>query len=91
MKKQLSHISIFQTCKVFAIIYFVLTAVFCVPWALYVLYAGDVAESIFLLFMPFIYAFLSCVFLAIFIWLYNIVAASFGGIEFTCTDVEEKE
>lgn len=91
MKKQISNISVHQSSKVIAIIYFVFTAVFAIPWGLYMLFTTGMAESLFIFLVPFLYMLLGYIFFAIFAFVYNLVASSFGGVEFSFSGDEDEE
>jgi hypothetical protein len=88
MKKQISHISVHQTCKVIALVYFVLVAIFAIPWGIFAFIATGSAETLIIFLAPFLYMILGYIFMALFLFIYNLVAASFGGIEFTLSGEE---
>jgi hypothetical protein len=83
MKRQLTHFSIHQSSKVIATIYFVFIAIFAIPWGIYVAITVGLAESLFIFLAPLLYFIISYVAFAIFAFVYNLVAGSFGGIEYT--------
>lgn len=91
MKKQIENISIHQSSKVIAIIYFVITAVFAIPWGIYMLFATGMGESLVIFLLPFLYMLFGYCFFAIFAFIYNFVAKTFGGVEFTFTGDESVE
>ncbi|NGX42972.1 MAG: hypothetical protein K940chlam7_01262 [Chlamydiae bacterium] len=91
MKKQVSKISIHQSSKVIAILYFILSAIVAIPLGIYILLFHEVAGALCVFLAPFIYLIFFYILFAIFSWLYNLVASSFGGLEFTVTDIDEKE
>jgi ABC-type dipeptide/oligopeptide/nickel transport system permease component len=85
--KQILRFSIHQTSKVFAVIYFLLTAVFAIPIGIYLLVtSGDWVDGLFTFALPFIYALVAYIMIAISCFIYNLIANSFGGIEFTLSD-----
>lgn len=87
MKKQISRISVLQTSKVFAILYFLLSLLFAIPAGIYgILAKHDGAFAAFLI--PFVYLAAGFVFWLILGALYNFVAKYFGGVEFDVNDVE---
>ncbi|MFQ5729218.1 MAG: hypothetical protein ACE5GN_02520 [Waddliaceae bacterium] len=90
MKKQILHISIHQTSKVFAIIYFVFAAIICVPLGFFTLFYGEITAALVMFFLPFFYLLLGYIAIAVVSWFYNLVAKSFGGVEFTLANVEDK-
>lgn len=88
MRKQIVHLSVHQTSKVIGILYFLMIFVFIVP-ASVILYLQSSDPTYFLLFFyPFLFAILTYISTAITAWFYNLVARSFGGIEF---DLEDRE
>ena len=89
MKKQITNISIHQSGKVIAIMYFVFAAVFCIPSGLYIFFSTGAAESLLLILAPFLYALFGYITFAIFAFVYNLVASSFGGIEFSVSENDE--
>ena len=88
MRKQISKFSIYQTAKITAILVFIISALVCVPWSLYMLVFFSCGECLFLLIFPFLYALMSFIGYAFLIWIYNFAAGRFGGIEFNLKDVE---
>lgn len=91
MKKQVTNISVHQSSKVIAIIYFVFVAVFAIPWGLYMLFATGMGESLFIFLLPFLYMLLGYIGFAIFAFVYNLVASTFGGVEFSCSGDKGEE
>jgi hypothetical protein len=87
MKKQITSISLVQTAKVAAAIYFVLACIGAVFFALASLFGGRFGMVILAIVMPFVYAAIGFVFVFIAAWIYNQVAKFVGGIEFTVTEV----
>lgn len=87
MKKRLSQFSIHQTSKVAALLYFVLTALFLFPYAIYILFVLDWENAFFAFLAPFFYGIISYIVTAIITFIYNQIAAITGGIEFTIDDV----
>jgi len=55
MKKQIANISIHQSSKVVALLFFVLTALFFIPLGVYVFVTLGAAEGLFLFILPFLY------------------------------------
>jgi hypothetical protein len=89
MKKQLAHISIHQTSKVIAYIYFLLSLIILIPVAAFVLfYTQESAQAVFLFILPFFYLVCGYLATALFCFFYNKIAGMAGGIEFTLTNVE---
>lgn len=88
MKKQLSHISVHQTSKVVAVLYFFMFAVVAIPVGIFFLATGDVQDGLLAFGVPFLYGILTYIMFAILAFIYNIVASSVGGVEFSSTDVE---
>lgn len=86
MKKRLANFSVFQTSKVIGIFYFILAAIFFIPYAIYMLMNGDRESALALFIAPFIYAIIGFLFVVLAAWVYNQIANYFGGIEFTIED-----
>ncbi len=90
--KRVKRFGVFQTAKVAAIIYFVLSAIFLIPFGLMLpLFTRVLPEEygfngFFLLFLPFFYAFFGFVSVAIACAIYNLIAGWTGGIE---VEIEE--
>ncbi len=97
MEKEIAAIHGSQTAKVLAILTSFVCLVIFVPIALILFIAGwttggkEGSRFIFLgivyLLMPLIYLPLMYIFIRLYCWLYNKVAARFGGIRFTLTDL----
>lgn len=87
MKKQLSRISVHQTAKVFAFIYFLISLVILVPIGIAMLVTKYEAAFMFFL-LPFIYLLIGYLSWLLLGFVYNIVSKYFGGIEFDLTDSE---
>ena len=86
MKKQITHISIHQSSKVIAFLLFFFTALILIPVAVIAyLFTGELS-SFALLLAPFVYLIVAYIAYAIMFWGYNIVASTFGGIEFDLQD-----
>jgi hypothetical protein len=85
--QQVKSFGIFQTAKVFAALYFIMTAIFAIPIAVIGAIGGILAGKptglLFLLLLaaPFFYAAIGWLFGALACWLYNTIAAQIGGIE----------
>ena len=89
---QIKSFGIWQTAKLVAVMYFVFTAIFMIPFGLIFMMAGFTlgeGEGIFgaffggmfMLFLPVIYAVLGFVFVALGCLIYNFFAKYLGGIE----------
>ena len=91
MSKQLSHIAPWQAGKLFAFIYFILSALLAIPMALL---SSMVPSSVpgahfsigFFIVMPFLYAIGGLIFVPIGCWIYNLAARIVGGLEVSVTD-----
>ncbi len=88
MKKQISKISIFQFGKFFAVLYLVLSAIFLIPFGIFLLIQGNVYEGVGMLIGPLIYSLFSFIIFVISAFVYNIVADIAGGIEVTVKDID---
>ena len=89
---QIKRFGVLQTAKFAAVMYFVISVIFMIPFGLIVFIGGSSApgregtmrapfSSIFMLFMPIIYAIMGFIFVTIACLLYNIIAKYVGGIE----------
>jgi hypothetical protein len=88
--RRIKSFNVYQTAKVVAIIYFVIIAIFMIPFGLFFSILGAAGSDSFpglpfagiiFVFLPFVYGGLSFVMTAIGCLLYNFVAGRFGGIE----------
>ena len=85
--QQVKSFGVLQTAKFLAAMYFIMTAIFAIPFAVIGAIVSVIAgkpEGLFsLLFLaaPFFYAIIGGLFGALACWLYNVVAARIGGIE----------
>lgn len=90
MKKQIINISPFQTAKVFAVLYFVMTLPFIALMAIMFSFSPNQGPGMgFLIVLPFAYLIFGFIFTVLAAWVYNLVAGWVGGIEYTSTTVEE--
>lgn len=87
MKHNLSEISVVQTAAVLAVVYFLISALFFVPFGLIALvvprFANEFGGLGMILVLPFLYAIFGFIGIAIFAWVYNLVARRMGGVEVT--------
>ncbi len=89
MKKQLVHVSALQTAKVFAVVYLIVSVPLVVLMALPQMFGAATGMPWFLLLaMPILYAVCGYVFSLLGAWIYNLVAAQIGGIEFTTREMD---
>jgi len=91
MQKQITRISPFQTAKVLAALYFVVTIPFLLLFALFSLFVpgGQKIGLVFIVVAPFIYAIFGFIFSFIGAYIYNFVVKFTGGVEFTVTEVRD--
>jgi len=93
MKKQIVSVSILQNAKVAAALYFVVTIPFVLLFAIGMSFApGSGAMGVgmgigMLIIVPVLYAIFGFLFTLLFAWIYNLVAARVGGVEFTTVEV----
>jgi hypothetical protein len=85
MRKQISNISIHQTSKVLTVLYVAIGLIF-IPMGVVMILAGQQVVGIVYVLMPFIYGIIGYPLIAAICWLYNMIAKSLGGIEFTIED-----
>ncbi|HBF50985.1 MAG TPA: hypothetical protein DDX04_12290 [Massilia sp.] len=90
MKKQVVSVSILQNAKVMAALYFVIS----IPFTLLMFIPALMGQGqgvgpslLMLLMMPLLYTLMGFVFTLIGAWVYNIIAARIGGLEFTTAEV----
>jgi hypothetical protein len=88
MLKQLTHISVHQTSKVCAALYFFITALFSIPLGLIALFT-DITQGIAFFIFPFIYAILGYIISAVTALFYNWIVKYIGGLEFTLSEVDK--
>jgi hypothetical protein len=88
LKKQIINIAPFQTAKVFAVLYFVMSIPFVAFMAISFSFSpAPVRPPMGMLFaMPFIYLIFGFIFTALGAWVYNLVAGWVGGIEYTSNE-----
>jgi hypothetical protein len=93
MKKQILRISPLQTAKMLAALYFVFTIPFVLlMFAIMMLTPGPKPPFYFggfMLIAPFFYAIFGFLFTLLGAWIYNLLAAKIGGVEFTVREVPD--
>lgn len=93
MKKQILHVSVFQSAKVMAVLYFVISIPLVLLMAIPSLLSnapGARFSLVLLILMPILYLIFGFLFSALGAWVYNLVAARIGGFEFTLSErIEE--
>lgn len=94
-KKQITHFSIHQSSKVIAVVYFILGLIVFALAALQLFVTGDLSGAtgvltyLGIVFLAAIaYMIIGYIVSAISFLLYNLIAKSFGGVEFTLVDKE---
>ncbi len=89
MKKQIINISPFQTAKVFAVLYFLMSLPFVALMAVTFSFSPAPKPALgMLIVFPFIYLIFGFLFTALGAWVYNIAAKWVGGIEYTSIEIE---
>jgi hypothetical protein len=84
MKKQIASISLLHNAKLMAVIYLVLSVPLVLIMSIPLLMSENAGGSLFvMILMPLMYAIFGFVFTLIGAWVYNFIAARFGGFEFT--------
>ncbi|MCB1112320.1 MAG: hypothetical protein H7A37_02140 [Chlamydiales bacterium] len=86
MKKQIAHISVHQSSKVIALISFFISAIFIVPGSIIAFVISREISSLAFLLIPFFYLLITYIVQLLVFWSYNVVARSFGGVEFDLED-----
>ena len=91
MRKQITHISVLQTAKVAAAMWFVMSVLMIVIVAFpTMMITGQMRmPGLMLVVGPLIYVFFGFVFTVIGAWVYNMLAGVIGGVEYTTTDVDK--
>lgn len=91
MRKQITHVSVLQTAKVAAVMWFVMSVLMIVVVAIpTMMISGQMRMPGFMLVvMPLIYVGFGFVFTVIGAWVYNVTASIIGGVEFTTTDIDK--
>lgn len=94
--KRVKRFGVYQTAKISAIIYFIISALFMVPFGLFFSTIGGGAYDsmpffggMFFFLLPFFYAFIGFVFTALGCVIYNMIAKYAGGIEMEIETIEE--
>jgi hypothetical protein len=90
MKKQIVHVSVLQTSKVAAALYFVMSLPLILIMMIPVMLASGSVPGLsvgVLIAMPIIYLVFGFIFTAVAAWIYNIVAKVVGGFEFSVNEV----
>lgn len=90
MKKQIINISPFQTAKVMAVLYLIMSLPIVLLMALTFSFAPGPKPPMtgMLIFMPIFYMVFGFIFTLIGAWVYNLVAGWVGGVEFTTSESE---
>jgi len=88
MKKQITHVFIFQSSKIIAILSCIISILIAVPLGFYSLYHGNRDEAVDLFIQPLIHLAVSFITSIIVFFLYNQLVKLFGGIAISTTDVE---
>lgn len=91
MKKQITNVSVHQSSKVIALVYGAFMLLF-VPFGLVLLVVGGEQRllGVFLLLAPVIYGVVAYLSFGLMALVYNLVAARFGGVEFTARATESQ-
>ena len=87
MRRQITHVSIHQTSKIFALMYFSISLL-AVPGggAMIAVYPQGRSMAVFFIFAPVVYGLVGYVGSALFGAIYNFLAARVGGVEFESVD-----
>lgn len=90
MKKQIVRVSILQSAKVAAALYFVISLPLCLLMLIPVMLTRQPIPGYsvgMLIAMPVFYTVFGFIFTLVGAWVYNLVAARIGGLEFTTVEV----
>jgi len=91
MKMQITRFSVLQSTKIMTAMYVLFGFIYTLIGIPMIIF-GDTGVKIMgivYLFMPIITGIMGFIFLALFMWLYNVLAVRFGGIEFTTEEIGE--
>ena len=90
MKKQVVNVSVLQSAKVMAVLYFVVSF----PMALILAFSSPVTSQgyglLAMIALPVLYTLFGFIFSIVGAWIYNLVAARVGGFEFTTVEIGER-
>jgi hypothetical protein len=88
MKKQIVQVSVLQSSRVMAALYFVISLPITLAMLIPTLMGSAPGASIFtVIMMPILYAFFGFLFSLFGAWIYNLIAARIGGFEFQTVEV----
>lgn len=83
MKVHIERVSVLQSAKVMAVLYFAISIPFALFFAIPILFGRQVGASLFMLVLvPVMYLVIGFLFSLLGAWIYNLVAAGIGGFEF---------
>ncbi|MDR0787100.1 MAG: hypothetical protein LBG44_04445 [Gemmatimonadota bacterium] len=92
MKYRLSHVSIHQAGKISALVYGILGLLIMPLFLIASIFDPEEAFPIWVaILLPLFYAGLGYLCVALCIWVYNVIAARIGGVEFTLSAVPDSE
>jgi hypothetical protein len=91
MKKQLTRISVLQSSKVFAILYFLFGFFYTFIGIVMVALGGEKGAGIVFIFMPLLLGVFGFLFFAVFCAVYNLIAGWVGGIEVEVTTIDASQ
>ena len=92
MSKKLTRIAPWQAGKVFAVVYFIFSLIFVIPFELIALLAPSPARPglhfnpVLIILFPFLYALAALIFVPLSCWIYNVAAKLVGGLDVTVSD-----
>jgi len=91
MKMQITRFSGLQSTKIMTVMYMLFGLIYSVIGIPMIIFGGSGVKMMGLiyLFMPIITGIMGFIFLALFMWLYNVLATRFGGVEFTTEEIGE--
>lgn len=83
MKMHIERVSVLQSAKVMAVLYFAISIPFALLFALPMLFGKQTGASLFMLVLvPVMYLVVGFLFSLLGAWIYNLVAAGIGGFDF---------
>jgi len=88
MRRQITRISVGQTSRVIASVYFVVAVVIAIIYFVAISATGkNTFNPLLILLFPIIYGVIIWLVFACMLWVYNQIAARIGGVEFEAVDV----
>lgn len=91
MKKQIVNVSVFQSSKVMAVLYLVMSIPAVLIMMIPAVMTGEGFSVLMLVLAPILYTVFGFIFTALGAWIYNLVARRIGGFEFTTIEAPSQQ